>query len=166
MAGVAMAGALLRTAELPLKKSRDKRRCGYGQTRRDRGNDGPGLLVHTGGSSSLLHSHGLVSTGDRRGDLQSTPTQLDLFFLGTLAPFFLASDNPIAMACFLLFTLPPFPPFPDRKVPLFLRCIALFTDLPAAFPYLAMDTSSFSYLTCAPGSGARCGPSSLSRAIR
>jgi hypothetical protein len=69
--------------------------------------------------------------------------QLELFFLGTLAPFFLASESPIAIACFLLFTLPPFPPFPDRKVPLFLRRIALLTDLPAALPYLAIGTSSF-----------------------
>jgi hypothetical protein len=29
------------------------------------------------------------------------------FFLGTLAPFFRASDSPIAMACLRLFTLPP-----------------------------------------------------------
>jgi hypothetical protein len=53
------------------------------------------------------------------------------FFFGTLAPFFRASDNPIAMACFLLFTRPPFPALPDRKVPFFLRCIALFTDFRA-----------------------------------
>ena len=53
------------------------------------------------------------------------------FFFGTLAPFFRASDNPIAMACFLLLTRPPFPALPDRKVPFFLRCIALFTDLRA-----------------------------------
>jgi hypothetical protein len=53
-------------------------------------------------------------------------------FFGTLAPFFRASDNPIATACFLLFTRPPLPALPDRKVPFFLRCIALFTDLRAA----------------------------------
>jgi hypothetical protein len=59
------------------------------------------------------------------------------FFLGTFAPLARASDKPIAMACFLLVTTPPLPPFPDRKVPRFLLRIALFTDLPAARPYLA-----------------------------
>jgi hypothetical protein len=33
-------------------------------------------------------------------------------------------------------TLPPFPPFPERNVPLFFRRIALATVLLAAFPYL------------------------------
>jgi hypothetical protein len=32
-------------------------------------------------------------------------------FFGTLAPFFRASDSPIAIACFLLFTF-----FPDRPL--------------------------------------------------
>jgi hypothetical protein len=32
------------------------------------------------------------------------------FFLGTLAPFFRASESPIAIACLRLFTLPPLPP--------------------------------------------------------
>src|SRR5581483_7323154 len=58
-----------------------------------------------------------------------------LDFLGTLAPFFLASESPIAIACLRLFTFPPFPPFPDRNVPFFLRLMALATVLPAAFPY-------------------------------
>jgi hypothetical protein len=31
----------------------------------------------------------------------------ELFFLGTFAPFFRASDSPIAIACLRLFTLPP-----------------------------------------------------------
>jgi hypothetical protein len=48
-------------------------------------------------------------------------------FRGTLAPFFLASDNPIAIACFLLVTLPPCPDFPRRRVPRFRRRIALST---------------------------------------
>jgi hypothetical protein len=30
------------------------------------------------------------------------------------------------------------PPFPERNVPFFLRCSALFTDLLAALPYLAI----------------------------
>src|ERR1700722_6397164 len=49
----------------------------------------------------------------------------------------------MAIACFLLFTVPPLPPFPDLSVPLFSRCIALLTLLPAAFPYLAMFVLSF-----------------------
>jgi hypothetical protein len=65
------------------------------------------------------------------------------FFLGTFAPFFRASDRPMAIACFLLLTRPAWPALPDRKVPLFRLCIALFTDFPAAFPYLAMFFSSF-----------------------
>ena|SRR5207244_657135 len=37
------------------------------------------------------------------------------FFFGTLAPFFLASESPIAMACLRVFTRPPLPPFPLFK---------------------------------------------------
>jgi hypothetical protein len=58
------------------------------------------------------------------------------FFLGTLAPFLRASDRPMAMACFRLFTLPPLPPLPELSVPRFLRRIALSTLLLAALPYL------------------------------
>jgi hypothetical protein len=65
------------------------------------------------------------------------------FFFGTLAPFFRAFDNPIAMACFLLFTRPPFPALPDRKVPFFLRCIALFTDFRAALLDFAIGHLAF-----------------------
>jgi hypothetical protein len=49
----------------------------------------------------------------------------------------------MAIACFLLFTTPPFPPFPDRNVPSFLRRITLLTDLLAARPYPAMIASNF-----------------------
>jgi hypothetical protein len=56
-------------------------------------------------------------------------------FFGTFAPFARASDNPIAIACFRLFTLPPFPPLPLFSVPFFRFFIALSTLLPAAFPY-------------------------------
>ena len=66
--------------------------------------------------------------------------QLDAF-LGTFAPFLRASDNPMAIACFLLLTTPPFPPLPDRNVPRFRRRIALLTVLLAARPYLAMIAS-------------------------
>lgn len=68
--------------------------------------------------------------------------QLDLL-RGTLAPFLRASERPIAIACFLLFTRPPLPLFPERSVPFFLRCIALLTDLLAALPYLAIAGSPF-----------------------
>ena len=42
----------------------------------------------------------------------------------------------MAMACLRLFTLPPLPPRPLRRVPLFLRRIALATDFVAALLYL------------------------------
>ena len=57
-------------------------------------------------------------------------------FRGTFAPFFRASDNPIAIACLRLFTRPPLPPLPLFSVPFFLRRIALPTLLLAARPYL------------------------------
>src|SRR5580704_8004252 len=60
----------------------------------------------------------------------------DCPFFGTLAPFFRASESPIAIACLRLFTTPPLPPFPERSVPFFSRRTALSTLLPAAFPYL------------------------------
>jgi hypothetical protein len=50
-----------------------------------------------------------------------------------------ASERPIAIACLRLFTLPPLPPGPDFKVPLFLRRMALSTDLPADFEYFFPD---------------------------
>lgn len=55
---------------------------------------------------------------------------------GTLAPFFRASESPIAIACFRLVTRPPRPPLPERRVPRFSRRMALSTLLPAALPYL------------------------------
>jgi hypothetical protein len=57
------------------------------------------------------------------------------FFAGTFAPFFRASESPIAMACLRLLTFPPLPPFPDFSVPFFRRRIALLTVFPAALPY-------------------------------
>lgn len=42
----------------------------------------------------------------------------------------------MAIACFLFFTLPPLPSGPERKVPFFLRRIALATVFPAPLPYL------------------------------
>jgi len=52
-----------------------------------------------------------------------------------LAPFFRASESPIAMACLRLVTLPPFPLLPLLSVPFFFRRIALSTRLLAALPY-------------------------------
>lgn len=69
-------------------------------------------------------------------------SQLD-FFRDTFPPFFRASERPIAIACFLLFTRPPFPPFPDFRVPRLRLRIALFTDFPADLPYLGIAASPF-----------------------
>src|SRR4051812_38537813 len=57
------------------------------------------------------------------------------FLRGTFAPFLRASESPIAIACFRLFTVPPLPPGPDFNVPRFFLRMALFTVLPAALPY-------------------------------
>jgi hypothetical protein len=54
---------------------------------------------------------------------------------GTLAPFFRASLNPMAIACFRLFTLRPDPLF---NVRFFRRRIADSTRFDAAAPYFAM----------------------------
>src|SRR5258708_32572022 len=62
----------------------------------------------------------------------------DCAFFGTFAPFFRASESPIAIACLRLFTAPPLPPFPERRVPFFSRRTALSTLLPAALPYLRL----------------------------
>ena len=58
---------------------------------------------------------------------------------GTFAPFRLASESPMAMACFLLLTR--FPLFPLFKLPSFILCIDRFTDFLAAFPYSGMKVS-------------------------
>jgi hypothetical protein len=55
-------------------------------------------------------------------------------FLGTLAPRFLASDRPMAMACFRLLTFPPRPLGPLRNVPRLRRRMADSTLLLAAAP--------------------------------
>src|ERR1700729_1926647 len=75
--------------------------------------------------------------------LCARPGCYDAFFRGTLAPFLRASESPIAIACLRLVTLPPLPPLPERSVPRFSRCMALFTLLPAAFPYLAITRLLF-----------------------
>jgi len=58
------------------------------------------------------------------------------FFLGTLLPLFLASDNPIAMACLRLVTF--FPLRPLLRVPAFFSFMARSTFLPAPAEYLAI----------------------------
>jgi hypothetical protein len=57
------------------------------------------------------------------------------FLEGTFCPFLRASESPMAIACFRLFTLPPLPPLPDFSVPLFLRRTALATVLLAPLLY-------------------------------
>ena len=44
----------------------------------------------------------------------------------------------MAIACFLLVTTPPLPPFPERRVPFCSRRTALSTLLAAALPYFAI----------------------------
>jgi hypothetical protein len=61
-----------------------------------------------------------------------------LRFLGTLAPERRASDRPIAIACFLLFTF--FPERPLRSVPRLRSCIVFFTFLDARLLYFRAIT--------------------------
>jgi hypothetical protein len=73
-------------------------------------------------------------------------------FLGTFAPFFRASESPIAIACLRLFTFPPLPPGPDFSVPFFRRRIADSTRLLAAFPYFRLPDDFFrAAITDPPG---------------
>lgn len=55
--------------------------------------------------------------------------------LGTLAPSFLASERPIATACFLEVT---FLPLPVLSFPSFISCMVSSTFSPAFFEYFAM----------------------------
>jgi hypothetical protein len=74
-------------------------------------------------SESFCHQEGLLNP--LLVQRFSTQRRHAAFRLGTLAPFSLASDKPMAMACFLLVTLPPLPALPERKVPFFRLRIAL-----------------------------------------
>jgi hypothetical protein len=47
-----------------------------------------------------------------RRDVPTSCRSIDYFFLGTFLPFFRALESAMAMACFLLFTLPALPPLP------------------------------------------------------
>src|SRR6476469_398034 len=60
---------------------------------------------------------------------------------GTFAPFFLASERPIAIACLRLFTVLPLRP--DLRVPFLRRRIALSTRFDAALPYLLLPEDFF-----------------------
>jgi hypothetical protein len=73
-------------------------------------------------------------------NLRGAPSRLDaraqlFFFFGTFFPFFRAFDNPMAIACFLLLTRPPFSFGPLFAVPFLYRRISLFTSLPELFEY-------------------------------
>src|SRR6202030_1086969 len=93
-----------------------------------------------------------------RGNGQARPRTLTLAFgaaplqrlelrrFGTFFPCLRASDNPIAIACLRLFTLPPRPPLPRLSVPRLRRCIALLTSLEAAREY----RRAMSYLSRCP----------------
>ena len=61
------------------------------------------------------------------------------FFDGTFAPASRASDKPIAIACFLLFTV--LPERPLFSVPRLRSCMARFTFAPALLPYFAIALS-------------------------
>jgi hypothetical protein len=65
------------------------------------------------------------------------------FFFGTLPPSLRASDNPIAIACFLLVTFLPDPLF---RVPSLRSCIAFLTFFCAFFPYLAISSPHFFHI--------------------
>src|SRR6266542_1595926 len=57
-------------------------------------------------------------------------------FFGTLAPDFLASERPIAIACLRLVTFLPL--LPLFSFPLFFSCMAFSTLSPAFFEYFAI----------------------------
>ena len=69
-------------------------------------------------------------------DLARLPFRRPPLLGGTFAPFFLASDNPMAIACSRLLTFPPRPDLPDLRVPRLRRRMALSTLLLAPLPYL------------------------------
>src|SRR5256714_4247864 len=71
------------------------------------------------------------------------------FFFGTLPPSFRASDNPIAIACFLLVTF--LPDLPLFSVPSLRSCIAFLTFFCAKRERSEEHTSelqSLAYLVC------------------
>jgi hypothetical protein len=87
---------------------------------------------------------------------------------GTFAPFLRASESPIATACLRLFTFPPRPDFPRRRVPRFRRRIALSTLLPAPLLYfLRLDLRADAFFAAIdPPSRAECVETRTQRTIR
>ena len=80
---------------------------------------------------------------DRERELDDRERELELLRPpgrgGTRLPFRRAFDNPIAIACLRLFTLPALPPLPLRAVPRLYLCISLSTSFEALRAYfLAM----------------------------
>ena len=70
---------------------------------------------------------------------------------GTFAPFFRASERPIAIACLRLFTLPPWPLLPRFSVPCLRRRIALSTLLLAPRLYfLPLDLRRLLFAAMTP----------------
>src|ERR1017187_247394 len=77
----------------------------------------------------------LISKKASRSGFAFASVAFQLDFFGTLAPLLRASERPIAIACSRDLIFPPFPPLPERSVPIFSRCKALSTPLLAASPY-------------------------------
>jgi hypothetical protein len=75
--------------------------------------------------------------------------ELDERLRGTFAPFFRASERPIAIACLRLFTAPR-RPRPALSVPDLRRRIALATLLLAALPYFRRLLDFFLVATFQP----------------
>jgi hypothetical protein len=73
-------------------------------------------------------------------DLREADFFLEDFLAGTLPPSRRASESPIAIACFRLFTV--LPERPLFSFPRLRSCIARFTFFCAFLPYLAMHTSA------------------------
>jgi hypothetical protein len=61
----------------------------------------------------------------------------EFFLAGTFPPLRRACERPIAIACFLLFTI--LPEEPDLSFPRFISCIALLTFCDALLPYFFLD---------------------------
>src|SRR3984885_12664630 len=73
---------------------------------------------------------------EHRVALVKLPRRQADFLLGTFLPFARASESPIAIACFLLFTVLPLPPL--LSVPALRRFMAPFTSSDADLEYRAM----------------------------
>src|SRR5579875_1966836 len=73
--------------------------------------------------------------------------EIGYFFSGTFLPARLASERPMAITCFLLFTFLPLPLF---SLPLLNSCISLSTFLPADGEYLR-DEDFFAEADFLPG---------------